>query len=418
MEKALSAERHLPIGMWEEMSRKLLFSQFEKLEFGQIIVIFQGTTRIFGKQNSSLNVKAEVKVHDAAFFPRVVFGGTVGAGESFMDGDWEVDNLPGLVRIMVRNRSLMNQLDSGFSLIKRPIMNAIHALNRNTRKGSARNIAAHYDLGNEFFETFLDPTMMYSCAYFWDDSTGLHTASIAKINRICLKLGLKPGDKVVEIGSGWGAFAVHAAINFHCHVTTTTISQQQYDRCVALVEEAGVSDRVTVLKQDYRDLTGQYDKLVSIEMIEAVGHQFLNNYMAQCSKLLKDDGVMLIQAITINDQFYDQAVKSVDFIKRYIFPGSFIPSVSAIMGAMKSHTDLRLFHLEDLTQHYVRTLQSWRKSFLANREDIQKAGYDEPFTRMWDFYLSYCEGGFQERSIGCAHLVFTKPQNRLVSLEY
>lgn len=403
-------------GVWERFCRKILFSQLEGLVMGELSFHFQGTTRTFGKQMD--NLKAAITVHDSAFFPKIVFGGSVGAGESYMDGDWDADHLPKVIQIMTINRDLTNGMDSGLSLLKRPLLALVHAFNRNTRKGSARNIAAHYDLGNEFFSKFLDPSMMYSCAWFRNNTTDLATASMAKLDRICLKMDLQPGERVVEIGSGWGAFAVHAAKNYGCHVTTTTISQQQYERCLQLAREAGVEERVTVLKKDYRDMNGQFDKLVSIEMIEAVGHQYLDEYMAKCSSLVKDKGLMLIQAITINDQFYDMAVKSVDFIKRYIFPGSFIPSISTIMNSAKKHTDLRLFHLEDITPHYAETLRHWRANFMENSDEIKKMGFNHAFLRMWDFYFSYCEGGFQERAIGCAHLLFTKPMCRIQQVQY
>ena len=419
MERTITGSKNrISASIWESTCKKILLAQMEKLVHGRLTILAEDSSISFGVESDDFPVSVHLHVINPAFYPKVVLGGTIGAGESFMDGDWETDNLAGLVRIMVRNREVMEGMDSGISLLKKPFWALFHAFNRNTRAGSERNIAAHYDLGNDFFEKFLDPTMMYSCAYFPDSKTNLHEASIAKLERICRKLDLKEGDRVVEIGTGWGAFAVHAAKNYGCHVTTTTISQNQYDRACRLVSEAGLDNKVTVLKEDYRDLKGNYDKLVSIEMIEAVGAQYLGTYLEKCSNLLHDDGMMLIQAITINDQFYDEAVRSVDFIKRYIFPGSFIPSVSAIVEAMKGYTDLRLFHLEDLTPHYVRTLQNWNANFQTNSNAISAMGYNDAFMRMWEFYFRYCEGGFEERQIGCAHLVFTKQQNRVTGLNY
>jgi cyclopropane-fatty-acyl-phospholipid synthase len=289
----------------------------------------------------------------------------------------------------------------------------MHWLNRNSQAGSRRNIEAHYDLGNEMFELFLDPTMMYSCAYYPDSKASLDQAATAKLQRICEKLQLSETDHVVEIGTGWGGFAIYAATHFGCKVTTTTISKQQYEIARQRVIAAGLEDKVTLLMEDYRDLQGAYDKLVSIEMIEAVGPQYLETYFTKCSTLLKPDGIMLIQAITIQDQFYDQAIKSVDFIQRYIFPGGFIPSVTAISNAVKNATDTRLFQMEDIGPHYATTLRDWRKNFFNNIEQIKALGYSDQFIAMWEFYLCYCEGGFLERTLGTSHLVFVKPDNRI-----
>jgi cyclopropane-fatty-acyl-phospholipid synthase len=289
----------------------------------------------------------------------------------------------------------------------------MHWLNRNSQAGSRRNIEAHYDLGNEMFELFLDPTMMYSCAYYPDSKASLDQAATAKLQRICEKLQLSETDHVVEIGTGWGGFAIYAATHFGCKVTTTTISKQQYEIARQRVIAAGLEDKVTLLMEDYRDLQGAYDKLVSIEMIEAVGPQYLETYFTKCSTLLKPDGIMLIQAITIQDQFYDQAIKSVDFIQRYIFPGGFIPSVTAISNAVKNATDTRLFQMEDIGPHYATTLRDWRKNFFNNIEQIKALGYSDQFIAMWEFYLCYCEGGFLERILGTSHLVFVKPDNRI-----
>jgi cyclopropane-fatty-acyl-phospholipid synthase len=287
-----------------------------------------------------------------------------------------------------------------------------HLLNRNTHSGSRRNISAHYDLGNDFFRLFLDPTMMYSSAIFESPADTLETAAVAKLDEICRQLELSPEDHLLEIGTGWGGMAIHAASRYGCRVTTTTISREQYEHARAEVERHGLSDRITVLCEDYRQLTGEYDKLVSIEMIEAVGHDFYRSYFQCCSKLLKADGKMVIQAITIPDQRYDRARRSVDYIKRYIFPGGCLPSLAVIAQHIAEDTDLQLVHLRDITRDYARTLAHWRERFLANLDSVRAMGFDERFIRMWEFYLCYCEGGFRERIIGTAQLAFAKPGYR------
>ncbi|MET0378422.1 MAG: cyclopropane-fatty-acyl-phospholipid synthase family protein, partial [Spongiibacteraceae bacterium] len=274
-------------------------------------------------------------------------------------------------------------------------------------------IAAHYDLGNDFYELFLDPSMMYSAAIFPHADSSLEQASLYKIDRICKKLQLQPQDHLLEIGTGWGGLALHAARQYGCRVTTTTISRQQFDYANQLINAAGLSDRVTVLLQDYRDLTGQYDKLVSVEMIEAVGHRYYRDYFSRCGTLLKADGLMLIQAITIADQRYERARRSVDFIQRHIFPGGALPSLAVIAHTIARHSDLTISGIEEITQHYARTLQAWSQRFLAQLERVRALGYDERFIRMWQFYLCYCEGGFMERSIGTHQILFAKPACRI-----
>ena len=397
----------------DKICRPLLFSRLNKIEFGQVKIVDQWGEHCFGHSDLSGELLVEIKVEDQRFYSDIAFGGTVAAGEAYMQGYWSCDNLTGLVRIMLRNRQVMDQVEGGFSLFKAPILRFVHWLNRNSQAGSRRNIEAHYDLGNEMFELFLDPTMMYSCAYYPNSDTSLNEAATAKLQRICDKLQLSEADHVVEIGTGWGGFAIYAATHYGCKVTTTTISKQQYEVAQQRVIAAGLQDKVTLLLEDYRDLRGSYDKLVSIEMIEAVGHQYLDTYFAKCSDLLKPNGIMLIQAITIQDQFYDQAIKSVDFIQRYIFPGGFIPSVTAISSAVKRSTDVRLFQMEDIGPHYATTLRDWRKNFFNNIERIKGLGYSEQFIAMWQFYLCYCEGGFLERTLGTSHLVFVKPENRI-----
>ena len=355
---------------------------------------------------------AGIDVRDAGFYRALAAQGSVGAGESYMDGLWHCDDLVSLVRILVRNRALSDAVDSGIARLGGIVLKGWHALRRNTRSGSRRNIAAHYDLGNPLFKLFLSEDLMYSSAIYACEDETLEAASWRKLDRICRKLEIKPTDHVIEIGSGWGGFALHAAGRFGCRVTTTTISREQYDLARERVAAAGLGDRVEVLLEDYRDLEGRYDKLVSIEMVEAIGHQYLESYFATAARLLKDDGMALVQAITIEDHRYQQALQSVDFIKRFIFPGSFIPALSALLGAAASASDLRAFNVEDIGSSYALTLKAWRDRFLARLPEVRALGYDERFIRMWEFYLAYCEGGFRERSIGDVQLLLVKPGSR------
>jgi cyclopropane-fatty-acyl-phospholipid synthase len=283
---------------------------------------------------------------------------------------------------------------------------------RNTLAGSQANIAAHYDLGNDFYALFLDETMTYSCGIFEQEDSTLEEASLAKYDRICRKLALKPEDEVLEIGTGWGGFAIYAAGRYGCRVTTTTISRAQFDLARPRIAEAGLEDRVTLLLKDYRHLTGSYDKLVSIEMIEAVGFEYFDTFFSVCSERLKDDGLMCLQAITIADQVFDRYRRSHDFIRSHVFPGSCLISLGALSASLARATDLRLIHLEDLTPHYARTLKLWRERFFANLDQVRALGYPETFIRLWEFYLCYCEGGFAERYIGDVQMVLAKPGNR------
>jgi cyclopropane-fatty-acyl-phospholipid synthase len=333
-----------------------------------------------------------------------------------MAGFWSTDDLTTLVRIIVLNRRLLTDIEGGLAAFTQPLHWLMHALRKNTQAGSRKNIEAHYDLGNDFYRLWLDATMTYSCNIFERDGATLEEAATAKYDRICRKLAFRPDDHVLEIGTGWGGFAVHAAKHYGCRVTTTTISQQQHDWAKERFEREGVADRVELLFEDYRDLKGKYDKLVSIEMIEAVGHHFLDTYLKVCSDRLKDNGMMALQAITIIDQAYEAQIRSVDFIRRYIFPGGFIPSITAITRALAKVTDLRLSHLEDLTPHYARTLQVWRERFFANLDAVRKLGYPETFIRMWEYYLCYCEGAFLERYIGNVQMVLAKPDCRIAPI--
>jgi cyclopropane-fatty-acyl-phospholipid synthase len=320
------------------------------------------------------------------------------------------------VRLFVLNLDALDGLEGGLARFTSPLRKAIHALRRNSRNGSRRNIAAHYDLGNDFFRLMLDDTLMYSAATFEHAGQSLYDAQIARLDHICRKLELKPDDHLLEIGTGWGGLALHAARNYGCRVTTTTISREQWKLARERVHEAGLEQRVEVLCEDYRDLTGTYDKLVSIEMIEAIGHQYYDTYFKRCSELLTPRGAMLLQAITIADQRYEQARRSVDFIQRYIFPGSCIPSVSALTSSIARASDLRVFDLADIGPHYATTLAHWRQNFRANLPRIRALGYDENFIRMWEYYLCYCEGGFAERVLGDVQMLLVKPGNRRTPL--
>jgi cyclopropane-fatty-acyl-phospholipid synthase len=393
-----------------------LLGQLRKIRDGRLRLIDSGWVETFGAVTDTAPFEVTIRVHSPQFYSDVLFDGTLGSGEAYMDGYWHCDNLTGLVRLMVINRHLMNDVDSGWSRLSAPLLKLAHRLNRNDKTGSRRNIAAHYDLGNEFFELFLDETMAYSCGIFETAGASLLQASTAKFDAACGKLELKPDQHLLEIGTGWGGLAIHAARHYGCRVTTTTISREQYEFTKARVARAGLSDRITLLLEDYRDLRGQYDALVSIEMIEAVGDQYLDTYFEQCSGLLRPSGAMLLQAITIRDQFYEQARRSVDFIKRFIFPGSFIPSVQALINSLARVTDLKLFHMEDIGSHYARTLKAWRERFLARQAEVRALGYPERFVRMWEFYLCYCEGGFEERQLGDVQMLLTKPRSRRAAI--
>lgn len=350
-----------------------------------------------------------IRVSDPSFYRSLASNGSVGAAEAFMSGAWECNDLVGLVQLLLRNRAMMDEMEGGGARLSGWLMKVLNASRKNTRIGARKNIAAHYDLGNEFFELFLSKDLMYSSAMYANDDESLEVASERKLETICNKLQLCAEDHVVEIGTGWGGFAIYAARTRGCRVTTTTISAEQYALATRRVNEAGLSDRVTVLAEDYRDLEGSYDKLVSIEMIEAIGPQFLDTYFATLQRLLKPGGLALVQAITIEDHRYAYAIESVDFIKRYVFPGSFIPSISAMLSSKTRSCTLALVHLEDFGLSYARTLHAWRARFIENVDKVTAQGFDSRFIRMWTFYLAYCEGGFRERAIGVSHLLFAAP---------
>ncbi|MDR3388090.1 MAG: cyclopropane-fatty-acyl-phospholipid synthase [Rudaea sp.] len=399
------------IGAMDRALRTRLLAQMNLLQDSQLRIVDALGECLLGTSaaNPADTLHATVHVYDAAFYRHVAGNGSVGAGEAYMDGLWQCDDLVALMRMLVRNRDLLDAMETGMARLGGMLMKAWHALRRNTRTGSRRNISAHYDLGNDFFRLFLDDNMMYSSAIFAAADESLEVASTRKLDRICQKLALSANDRVIEIGAGWGGFAIHAARNHGCRVTTTTISREQYDLACERVQAAGLADRVEVLLQDYRDLSGRYDKLVSIEMIEAIGHQYLDDYFGKAGSLLEENGMALIQAITIEDHRYAQALRAVDFIKRYIFPGSFIPSVSSMLAAAARTSDLKLFQLEDIGPSYALTLAAWRERFHRHLPEVRAQGYDERFVRMWDFYLAYCESGFRERSTGDVQMLLARP---------
>lgn len=402
----------------DRLARRMVLSRLEKLQLGRIAISENGKQVEFGHSTPEFPVTAKLRVLSPKFYSAVAFGGSIGAGEAYIHGYWACNDLSELLRMLIRNREVLEEMDSGLALLSAPVQKVFHALNRNTRKGSRKNIAAHYDLGNDFYELWLDPSMMYSCAYFDAPDTPLDVASTAKLDRICRKLNLGPQDSVIEIGTGWGGFAIHAATHYGCHVTTTTISQQQHDFAKQAIRDAGLEDKITLLFRDYRDLEGSFDKLVSIEMIEAVGHEYHDSYFRKCCDLLKPDGQMLLQAITIADQRYDQYKKGVDFIKRYIFPGGCLTSVTDMTRTLTRHTDMRVIHLEDIGPHYATTLRHWHERFLAKVDDVRKLGYSDAFIRMWQFYLAYCESAFVERAIGDVQMLIMRPDARRESIQY
>ncbi|MGN6329285.1 MAG: class I SAM-dependent methyltransferase [Rhodanobacter sp.] len=406
-----------PFGVIDRFLRQRLLERLGALRHGRL-VLKDACGRVELGDPASAHPELQIHVHvlDPDFYRAVARNGSVGAGESYMDGQWRCDDLVGLIRLLLRNRELLDGLESGLARLGGMAMRAWHALRRNTRDGSRRNIAAHYDLGNDFFGLFLSSDLMYSSAIWTDPADTLETASARKLERICRKLDLQPTDRVIEIGTGWGGFALYAATHYGCHVTTTTISREQHALASKRVAAAGMGAHVKLLLEDYRDLDGQYDKLVSIEMIEAIGAPYLDVYFAKVGALLKPDGLALLQAITIEDHRYAQALKSVDFIKRHVFPGSFIPSVNALLAAKTRTSDLAPIQLEDFGSSYALTLKAWRERFMANLEQVRAQGFDECFIRLWEFYLAYCEGGFRERSIGVAQLLLAKPGNRRAAL--
>jgi cyclopropane-fatty-acyl-phospholipid synthase len=392
--------------MKNRFARAAVSTVLDRVSSGRLEVIEGGRARSFGPVGADL--RATVTIHDPAAW-RGPLRGSLGLGEGYVDGLWETDDLVSLVRIAARE---LRSLDGLRGAVAKP-RGALHRLRRrvpeNTRNGARRHISAHYDLGNDLFAAFLDERMMYSCAYFPREGASLEEAQLAKLERICDQLRLGPDNHLLEIGTGWGGLAVHAAREHGCRVTTTTISREQRELAVRRVREADLEDRVTVLLEDYRDLRGSYDRLVSVEMIEAVGWQYFDEFFRRCDQLLSPDGLMLLQAITIDDEIYEAEKGARSFANTHVFPGGCLPSKQLIADCLARVTSMRQVWADDITAHYPLTLAAWRERFLNAWEQLRPRGYDERFRRLWDFYLSSSEAGFRERRIGNVQALFAKP---------
>ena len=399
-------------GWLGNFAKNQLLKRLRQMPRGYLLIEEGDELYSFGDPEDSVGVRAKIVIKDAGAYRDIAFGGSIGGAEAYMHGKWTTPNLLDVVRLMSINIDFLNAMDDDKPVFQRAADKLFHWLNRNTEKRARDNISSHYDLSNEFFSLFLDPEMMYSSAIFPHPDANLDEAALHKLDVICQKLDLQPSDHLLEIGTGWGGLAVYAAKNYGCRVTTTTISKEQYEAACQRVRDAGLDERITVLFEDYRNLSGRFDKLVSVEMIEAVGHEYYKEYFSGCASLLKSDGLMLLQAITIPDQRFEYAQKSVDFIQRYIFPGGSLPSHEAILSSVKKHTDLLMVGMQEIGEDYARTLEIWRERFVAKLDDVKALGFDDYFIRMWNYYLCYCQGGFEERIIGTSQILFAKPDWR------
>jgi len=407
---SLSSDRHLggtpkPRRL-DQLAKRLVLKQLGALQVGQLTLVDGEQEWVFG---GGAAPAATIYVREPSFYADIAFGGSIGAGEAYMHGAWDCNDLVALVQLLLRNRHVLDGMEGGAARFTQPLQKLFHWVNRNTREGARRNISAHYDLGNDFFALWLDETMMYSSAIFETPDTPLHEAQLARLDAVCRRLDLQRDDHLVEIGTGWGGLAIHAAKHYGCRVTTTTISAEQHRWAEQAIRDAGLEDRIELLLSDYRDLDGAYDKLVSIEMIEAIGWKQYDTYFHKCGELLKPGGRLLIQAITIAENRFEEAKRSVDFIQRYIFPGSNLPSVKAMVASIASESDMMVTGLHDIGRDYAITLKHWRERFYARLDEVRELDYPESFIRMWEYYLCYCEGGFRERAISDVHLLAERP---------
>ena len=396
--------------------KRILFKKLKGLKTGELTIIDGSEIHVFGIPKSEL--KATLTVSSQEFYVFLGSGGTNGAAEAFTAGYWSADNLVELIQIIIRNKKTMEGLESGLARLTNPITKIIHRLRQNTLKGSKSNILAHYDLSNDFYKLWLDSTMTYSSGIFLNKKSSMLDASVEKLDRLCRKLNLNSSDHVLEIGTGWGSFATHAAKNYGCKVTTTTISDNQFNYVAELISKENLDNKITLLNKDYRELEGVFDKVVSIEMIEAVGSDFVPGFFEKASSLLKKNGLMALQGITYNDPDFNAYKNSVDFIRKYIFPGSCLISLSQVEKAIKDKTDLIMVDSEDITLHYARTLEIWRKDFENVLPRVRELGFSDPFIRIWVFYLVYCEAGFLENLIGDFQFIFAKPDSKNIKITH
>lgn len=394
------------LSLIERSSQRIVFKRLAELKQGELVVQDAAGETRFGATG---DIAASILVRDPRFYRVALTGGTLGVAESYLDGEWDCDDLTALFRLFLRNRKAANQLGSGIARIAALGHRVWHAMRRNSASGSRRNIRSHYDLGNDFYRLWLDDTLAYSSGIFPTFTSSMSDASTEKFDRICRKLELRPTDHVLEIGTGWGGMAIYAAKEYGCRVTTTTISHEQYELACQRVREAGLQRRITVLELDYRELKGQFDKLVSIEMIEAVGYEYFDAYFAKCGQLLRPDGSFVMQGIVMPERGYDEYLRSVDFIQRFVFPGGCLPSHGAILQSVGRTSNLRFVHAEEFAAHYAETLRRWRSAFHEQIAEVRRQGYPERFIRLWDYYLCYCEAAFEERHIGVMQLQFDGP---------
>jgi cyclopropane-fatty-acyl-phospholipid synthase len=399
------------LSAWEKACRSIFLNVLKRLPHGYMT--FSENGQIVGQfGNKEHDLHAQINILDASAYPKLLFGGSIASGETFSDHLWDTPNLTNVIRIFARNLPMLDEWENRFKWLTMPALKISHFANRNSAEQAKRNISAHYDLGNKLYTKFLDRSMMYSAAIYPDVNASLAQAQQHKLHTICEKLQLKPSDHLIEIGTGWGGLAIHAARHYGCKVTTTTISEEQHAYAQQWIDKEGLGDQITLLKKDYRLLEGQYDKLVSIEMIEAVGKRYLSTFFTKCSSLLKPDGLMLLQSITIDDRRHASYSKSVDFIQKYIFPGGYLPSQLIINKHLKVDTDLSICDIQDIGLDYAQTLQDWFVAFMTQKQALAEDGYDDRFMRMWQYYLNYCEGGFLERAISTLQLVMRKPEHR------
>jgi cyclopropane-fatty-acyl-phospholipid synthase len=393
----------------DNIARSSLFRILDNLEGGTLTITEPGGVTRFGENiDDDSAVHAHIFVKNPLFYRKVVFGGSIGAGESYVMDLWNSPNLTNVIRIISRNLKTLDKIEEGAGSLSNLFQRFMHILARNSLSGSRKNIGAHYDLCNELFEHFLDSRMMYSSAIFPDSKSSLETASEYKLKTIGEKLALTKEDHILEIGTGWGGLAIYLAENYGCHVTTTTISKEQFEYASQKVKECNLENKITLLDLDYRELEGTFHKIVSVEMIEAVGAEYLKDYFSKCDQLLMPGGKMLLQAITIPEQRYESYQKSADFIQRYIFPGGSLPSIESILMNTGKYTSMQLQGLEDIGLDYAKTLALWRDRFMSDPGKIREMGFDDRFIKMWQFYLGYCEGGFLENAISSSQLVLRK----------